>query len=142
MAVGADVCLSFQITPSAVVAALCCCQSAFCPCTAKTGQKHNWSYLHRVPLCYVMVFCLGTNLWDAQQTVDSILEDFPPAHVPLPLMQEDDLSVVLRKGGVPFIDLQGYTKIDKHEIDQGQKVGKPREKLVSTEEMLQIAASC
>lgn len=141
MAVDADVYLSFQIM------CCCCCSMLLSVCflPMHRGSRPNtqlalWSG-HRVPLCYVMVLYTGTNLWDAQQTVDSVLEDFPPAHVPLPLMQEDDLSVVLQKGGVPFVDLQGYTKIDKHEIDQGQKVGKPREKLVSTEEMLQIAAS-
>lgn len=81
----------------------------------------------------------GTNLWDAQQTVDSILEDFPPANLPQPLLQDDDLRVVLHRQGVQFVDLQGYLNIDTHEVQQGQKAGKPREKLVRREEMLRIA---
>ena len=81
----------------------------------------------------------GTNLWDAQQTVDSILEDFPPANLPQPLLQDDDLRVVLHRQGVQFVDLQGYLNIDTHEVQQGQKAGKPREKLVRKDEMLRIA---
>ena len=71
--------------------------------------------------------------------MDSILEDFPPTSLPQPLLQDDDLCVVLQRQGVEFVDLEGYTNIDNHEVNQGQKVGKPREKLVSTEDMLRIA---
>lgn len=71
--------------------------------------------------------------------MDSVLEDFPPTSLPQPLLQDDDLYVVLRRQGVKFVDLEGYLNIDTYEINQGQKVGKPREKLVSTDDMLRIA---
>lgn len=71
--------------------------------------------------------------------MDSVLEDFPPTSLPQPLLQDDDLYVVLHRQGVKFVDLQGYLNIDTYELNQGQKVGKPREKVVSTEDMLRIA---
>lgn len=71
--------------------------------------------------------------------MDSVLEDFPPTSLSQPLLQDDDLYVVLRRQGVKFVDLQGYLNIDTYELNQGQKVGKPREKLVSTDDMLRIA---
>ena len=80
----------------------------------------------------------GTNLWDAQQTVDSIMEDFPPGLVAeLPQQQQQTIHSALSKH--IMVDYDGYCKIDKHELEHGQKVGKPREKVVDVQEMLQLA---
>lgn len=78
-------------------------------------------------------------MWDAQQTVDSIMEDFPLNALPQPLLQPDDLHVLLQKNGVKYVDLQGYLNIDKHEIEQGQRSGKPREKVINVTDLLRIA---
>ena len=79
----------------------------------------------------------GTNLWDAQQTVDSIMEDFPPGFVAeLPQQQQRIQSAF---SGHIVVDYDGYCKINQHELEHGQKVGKPREKVVDVQEMLQLA---
>ncbi|KAG6447609.1 hypothetical protein O3G_MSEX005065 [Manduca sexta] len=38
-----------------------------------------------------------------------------------------------------IIDWKGWEKIDKYEVDQGKKIGKPREKVCSIEKMVEIA---
>ena len=79
----------------------------------------------------------GTNLWDAQQTVDSIIEDFPPGLVAeLPQQQQTIQSAL---SGHIVVDYDGYCKIDKHELEHGRKLGKPREKVENVQEMLQLA---
>ena len=79
----------------------------------------------------------GTNLWDAQQTVDSIMEDFPPGLVAELPQQHQSIQSAL--SGHIMVDYDGYCKIDKHELEHGHKVGKPREKVVDVQEMLQLA---
>lgn len=40
--------------------------------------------------------------------------------------------------GIITVDWNGWTKIDKVEVERGIKCGKPREKIVDVDEMLQI----
>ena len=76
-------------------------------------------------------------MWDAQQTVDSIMEDFPPGLVAELPQQQQRIQSALK--GQTAVDYDGYCKIDKHELEHGQQVGKPREKVVDVQEMLQLA---
>ena len=86
-----------------------------------------------------MASTAGTNLWDAQQTVDSVVEDFPPDQVSsLPEMSESLQSHMARQATV-IVNYAGFCKIDQHEVQSGQSVGKPREKIVDLQKMLQIA---
>lgn len=39
------------------------------------------------------------------------------------------------------VDWDGWTKINKVEVENGMKCGKPREKIVDIDEMLQIGGS-
>ncbi len=84
-----------------------------------------------------MLMVAGTNLWDAQQTVDSIIEDFPPGAVAQLSQKSQTLQSELNKQTV--VDYQGCCKIDKYEVEQGHKHGKPREKVTDVGKMLEIA---
>lgn len=41
----------------------------------------------------------------------------------------------------PVVDWNGWEKIDAYEIEQGKKLGKPREKLTTIEKMIEVAMS-
>ncbi|KAK9501265.1 hypothetical protein O3M35_012008 [Rhynocoris fuscipes] len=45
---------------------------------------------------------------------------------------------ILKKKGSVIVNFDGWQKIDKVEVERGEKLGKPREKIVSIEEMLKI----
>lgn len=81
----------------------------------------------------------GTNLWDAQQTVDSIIEDFPQDAVADLPQQTQTLQSYLHGQNVSVVDYDGYCKIDTHEVQQGLKLGKPREKVTNVQKMLKLA---
>ncbi|XP_024215498.1 NADPH:adrenodoxin oxidoreductase, mitochondrial isoform X2 [Halyomorpha halys] len=50
----------------------------------------------------------------------------------------DETGTVNTQLGVQVVSFEGWRKIDKVEIEKGEKVGKPREKIVDIEEMLKI----
>lgn len=83
--------------------------------------------------------CAGTNLWDAQQTVDTIMEDFPPSNIATLQRKHQSLQTYLETNYAQLVDFNGYCNIDKHEVEQGLRVGKPREKVVDIQEMLQLS---
>lgn len=53
----------------------------------------------------------------------------------------EEIMKTLNENNVQVVSWKNWQKIDKYEEAEGQKVGKPREKIVSIEKMLQIAAS-
>ena len=81
----------------------------------------------------------GTNLWDAQQTVDSIIEDFPPSSIATLQQKSQSLQYCLQTKSAHVVSFSGYCNIDKYEVEQGQRVGKPREKVTDIQEMLQLS---
>lgn len=79
---------------------------------------------------------IGTNIADAVETVESLVEDvragvLAPAAGP-------PLKEVLAPGA-RVVDFAGWEKIDAEEIRRGTAKGKPREKIVSVAEMLEVA---
>ncbi|XP_018564519.1 NADPH:adrenodoxin oxidoreductase, mitochondrial [Anoplophora glabripennis] len=53
----------------------------------------------------------------------------------------EEIMELLHKNNVQVVTWKDWQKIDKYEEEEGRKVGKPREKIVSIEKMLQIAAT-
>lgn len=53
----------------------------------------------------------------------------------------EGIMELLEKKNVQVVSWKDWVKIDKYEEAEGRKVGKPREKIVSIEKMLQIASS-
>ena len=80
----------------------------------------------------------GTNLWDAQQTVDSIIEDFPQSQVASLHTPTESLHLHLSKQAADVIGFEQFSKIDQHEVSMGQSAGKPREKIVDLQKMLEL----
>jgi hypothetical protein len=51
----------------------------------------------------------------------------------------DRLAPVLKGRGVSMVDRDGWLRIDAEETARGARVGKPREKLTSRRELLEVA---
>jgi NADPH-dependent glutamate synthase beta subunit-like oxidoreductase len=84
---------------------------------------------------------IGTNLVDAEQTVDTMLrtrDSFPAVHSPRP--GSAGLKALLEQRGVQAVSFQGWQRVDAAEVQRGQAQGKPREKITDVQEMLQLAA--
>lgn len=81
---------------------------------------------------------IGTNKPDAVETVERLLED--TAEVP-GAEQSDPAAIpaLLRERQVAFVDMDGWRAIDSREIELGEPQGRPRVKLVHTEELLSAA---
>jgi ferredoxin--NADP+ reductase len=85
---------------------------------------------------------IGTNKKDAQETVDSILEDLAAGTLTDPASPDPaEFERMLRERRPDLVTYQGWTAIDQHERAAGEPSGRPRVKLTSIEEMLEIAAS-
>jgi ferredoxin--NADP+ reductase len=84
---------------------------------------------------------IGTNKKDAQETVDALLEDLAAGvlHDP-PVPDPAHLEAMLRKRKPELVTYAGWTEIDRHERGLGEPRGRPRVKLTSIEDMLEVAA--
>jgi ferredoxin--NADP+ reductase len=88
---------------------------------------------------------IGTNKKDAQETVDAIFADLAgsnghPGHLP----EQPDAGAVealLRERQPDLVSYSGWEAIDRHERAAGEPAGRPRVKVTSIDEMLQIAAA-
>lgn len=85
---------------------------------------------------------IGTNLVDAEQTVDTMdktKDSFRPVEAAQP--GAAGLRQLLSERGVQVVDFKGWQAVDAEEVKRGAALGKPRDKLTSVQEMLQIAAA-
>ncbi len=80
---------------------------------------------------------IGTNKADSDATVKKLLEDVEGL-TPCEVGDNQALIKYLKGKGMRIIEYEDWKKIDAAEIERGQKVGKPREKFVSVEEMLAV----
>ena len=78
---------------------------------------------------------VGTNKPDSEETVARLLEDV--SHL-TPCEQPDTKAVLdlLNQKGVRVVSFDDWQKIDASEIERGQRIGKPREKYISVDEMI------
>jgi ferredoxin--NADP+ reductase len=84
---------------------------------------------------------IGTNKKDAQETVDVVLEDLAAgALIDPPAPDPQEIEDVLRKRKPDLVTYAGWDQIDRHERARGEPHGRPRVKLASIEEMLEVAA--
>ena len=88
---------------------------------------------------------IGTNKADAAATVALMREDFAAGVVagggggPNPGEDKADVGALLRARGVEWVDEEGWTRLDAHETASGKDQGRPRVKLCSVAEMLEVA---
>jgi len=80
---------------------------------------------------------IGTNKPDSEETVKHLLEDvgrLAPCETP----DTQAVLELLKQRNIRVITFEDWKKIDAAEIEAGQKVGKPREKFVYSEKMLEV----
>ena len=58
-----------------------------------------------------------------------------PGHMAILPFHDDLLSLV----GIPTVSFSDWDRIDKMECGRGEKIGKPREKIVEVDEMIKLA---
>ena len=74
---------------------------------------------------------IGTNKSDASAVVDLLVSDLKEPKV------NPGIDLLLK--GKIIVDQTGWTKINSKEISEGEITGKPRKKIVSTEQMIKVA---
>lgn len=93
---------------------------------------------------------IGTNIPDAKDTVASILRDVRSGSVAPALEDEgqmrgrEGLDKLLRSRGVESVDWEGYRRLDAAErraAERSDRPNRPREKITSVEEMMNIVRS-
>jgi ferredoxin/flavodoxin---NADP+ reductase len=96
---------------------------------------------------------IGTNKKDAQETVNAIFADLPPAPADgspkaAPMLTNtpdspgpDAIEALLRARQPALVTYSGWESIDRHERALGEPAGRPRVKLTRIDELLRIAAS-
>jgi ferredoxin/flavodoxin---NADP+ reductase len=80
---------------------------------------------------------IGTNKKDATETVELLLEDLRDA--PRKGRTVEDVERLLADRGVVAVVYEGWTSIDEHERSAGEKLGRPRVKLCTWDELLAAA---
>jgi ferredoxin--NADP+ reductase len=84
---------------------------------------------------------IGTNKKDAQETVDALLEDLAAGRIPDPPAPDPtEIESALRARKPSLVTYAGWDQIDRHERTLGEPHGRPRVKLTSIDEMLEVAA--
>jgi ferredoxin--NADP+ reductase len=82
---------------------------------------------------------IGTNKKDAQETIETLLEDAAAGVLPERDAGADALPALLAERGVDFIEYDGWQEIDALEQERGAAAGRPRIKLTAFEELLAAA---
>jgi ferredoxin/flavodoxin---NADP+ reductase len=85
---------------------------------------------------------IGTNKKDASDTIARVLEDEARGHLNEPADPDPEAVESWLRSEVPgLVTWSGWEAIDRHETSLGEPHGRPRVKVVSVAEMLQIAAA-
>lgn len=91
---------------------------------------------------------IGTNLVDADDTVETVGADFPPAAASFPPPAGSGggleagaagLSALLRSRGVEVVGAEAWRRLEAAELALGSAAGRPREKVPDMARMLQLA---
>jgi ferredoxin/flavodoxin---NADP+ reductase len=83
---------------------------------------------------------IGTNKKDAQETIETLLEDAAAAALPeRDDIDADSLPALLSGRGIDFVEFDGWQAIDALEQERGVAAGRPRIKMTAFEEMLEAA---
>lgn len=105
-----------------------------------TGLLYAVGWIKRGPTGII-----GTNIPDAKETVQSIIEDLDHHQEKWrrPVFGRQGLDELLLQRSVQFVDFQDYLLIDQKEKDPSRlrSALQPREKITSLEEMLSIISS-
>jgi len=84
---------------------------------------------------------IGTNKKDATETVELLLEDAVAGRLPRTQATAADVDALLDERGVRRVLHEGWRSIDEVERAAGEKLGRPRVKLCTWDELLAAAES-
>jgi len=84
---------------------------------------------------------IGTNKKDATETVELLLEDAVAGRLPRTQATAPDVDALLDERGVRRVLHEGWRSIDEVERAAGEKLGRPRVKLCTWDELLAAAES-
>lgn len=84
---------------------------------------------------------IGSNKVDSAETVATLLDDFQSGRLPDPLHDTAHLAQLIAARVPDAVDQKGWMRIDQHERAVGQSSGRPRVKLVSAREFIDVARS-
>jgi ferredoxin/flavodoxin---NADP+ reductase len=83
---------------------------------------------------------IGTNQRDAQETVDTLLEDLDSGNLPTPTdADRESMEALLAERQPDAVSYAGWQAVDRAEREAGEPHGRPRVKLCSFEELLEAA---
>jgi len=80
---------------------------------------------------------IGTNKHDSDETVHCLLEDVDQL-TPCETPDTNAVLELLKQKNVRVISFEDWKKIDAVEVEHGEKIGKPREKLVRLDEIIAV----
>jgi len=81
---------------------------------------------------------IGTNKACAAETVDHVLADSVSGRLAPAAHGADELDQLLAERGIDVTSWTDWRAIDQAEVERGKAAGRPREKFVSVEEMLEV----
>jgi len=84
---------------------------------------------------------IATTMNDAFRTGQLVVQDLKSGEIKLKSQNKgfEVISSLLHSRGVKPVSFDQWRKIDQVEQERGRKLGKPREKIISVQEMLDIA---
>ncbi|XP_059804853.1 NADPH:adrenodoxin oxidoreductase, mitochondrial [Hypanus sabinus] len=84
---------------------------------------------------------IATTMNDSFETAESVLEDVQSGILDVSALKGGYkvIEALLKQRGICPVSFSGWEKIDSFEVTEGEKVGKPREKLLTVKEMLEVA---
>ena len=97
------------------------------------NQEYTAGWIKRGPSGVI-----GTNKQDAMETVSRLKQNWQTSQTSQPKLVQDDLLDLLKKMKIQFVSFEDWKKLDKFELEQGQLIGKSRQKICEVEEMLDL----
>lgn len=83
---------------------------------------------------------IGTNKSCARETVDSLMRDLNAGLLSTPHGTARQLDSLVRSRVDSVVGTEGWRSIDRREVDDGARVGRPRRKLVNVESLIAASA--
>ena len=100
------------------------------------NQEYTAGWIKRGPSGVI-----GTNKQDAMETVSRLKQNWQTSQTSQPKLVQDDLLDLLKQKKIQFVSFEDWKKLDKFELEQGQLIGKSRQKICEVEEMLDLIQS-
>ena len=100
------------------------------------NQEYTAGWIKRGPSGVI-----GTNKQDAMETISRLKQNWQTSQTSQPKLVQDDLLDLLKQKKIQFVSFEDWKKLDKFELEQGQLIGKSRQKICEVEEMLDLIQS-